>query len=49
MTLALLANLDFAGGGGEVAPETASYAAWQSAVVFSGWLLWVLVSKAVTR
>ena len=49
MTLMLLMNLDFAGGGGAVAPETASYAAWQSSVVFSGWLLWLLVSKAVSR
>lgn len=49
MTLMLLMNLDFAGGGGESALETAGYAGWQSAVVCSGWLLGLLVQKAVTR
>ena len=50
MTLALLANLDFAGGEASAAPESVTgVAAWQSAVVFSGWLLWLLVTKAVTR
>lgn len=51
MTLMLLMNLDFAGGGGEGAGalETTGYAGWQSAVVCSGWLLGLLVQKAVTR
>jgi hypothetical protein len=46
MTLALLSNLDFAGGGAASEPEVyACYASWQSAVVFSGWLLWVAVTR----